>query len=151
MTLQSTKEIMSGHKSIHMIWQGDWSCVPRRRPWQGLMCSSGNTKRTRVNHAIKTEAELTAQWIWLKENSPEGSKIRFSDKSEKEKRNYSAPQYSCLENSMDRGAWQAIVHVVPKSGTRLSHLHFHFFTSVHQDSSEVTGSFREAKEAWGYE
>ena len=26
-------------------------------------------------------------------------------------------QYSCLENSMDRGAWQAIVHGVEKSGT----------------------------------
>jgi len=29
-------------------------------------------------------------------------------------------QYSCLENSMDRGAWQAIVHGVTKSRTRLS-------------------------------
>ena len=29
-------------------------------------------------------------------------------------------QYSCLENSMDRGAWQAIVHGVAKSQTRLS-------------------------------
>ena len=28
-------------------------------------------------------------------------------------------QYSCLENSMDRGAWQAIVHGVTKSWTRL--------------------------------
>ena len=26
-------------------------------------------------------------------------------------------QYSCLENSMDRGAWQATAHVVAKSGT----------------------------------
>ena len=26
-------------------------------------------------------------------------------------------QYSCLENSMDRGAWQAIVHRVAKSRT----------------------------------
>ena len=26
-------------------------------------------------------------------------------------------QYSCLENSMDRGAWQAAVHGVPKSQT----------------------------------
>ena len=25
-------------------------------------------------------------------------------------------QYSCLENSMDRGAWQATVHEVEKSG-----------------------------------
>ena len=29
-------------------------------------------------------------------------------------------QYSCLENSMDRGAWQAAVHGVTKSWTRLS-------------------------------
>ena len=29
-------------------------------------------------------------------------------------------QYSCLENSMDRGAWWAIVHVVTKSQTQLS-------------------------------
>ena len=29
-------------------------------------------------------------------------------------------QYSCLENSMDRGAWQATVHWVAKSRTRLS-------------------------------
>ena len=29
-------------------------------------------------------------------------------------------QYFCLENSMDRGAWQAIVHGVSKSWTQLS-------------------------------
>ena len=29
-------------------------------------------------------------------------------------------QYSCLENSMDTGAWQATVHGVTKSRTRLS-------------------------------
>ena len=29
-------------------------------------------------------------------------------------------QYSCLENSMDRGAWWTIVHGVAKSQTRLS-------------------------------
>ena len=26
-------------------------------------------------------------------------------------------QYSCLENSMDRGAWKATVHGVPKNQT----------------------------------
>ena len=35
-------------------------------------------------------------------------------------------QYSCLENPMDRGAWQATVHGVTKSRTRLSD-----FTSLH--------------------
>ena len=32
-------------------------------------------------------------------------------------------QYSCLENPLDRGAWRAIVHGVPKSQTRLSTEH----------------------------
>jgi len=29
-------------------------------------------------------------------------------------------QYPCMENSMDRGAWQATVHGVTRSQTRLS-------------------------------
>ena len=33
-------------------------------------------------------------------------------------------QYSCLENPMDRGAWQATVHRVAKSQTQLS-IHVH--------------------------
>ena len=32
-------------------------------------------------------------------------------------------QYFCLENSVDRGAWQAIVHGVTKSQTQLSDYH----------------------------
>ena len=35
-------------------------------------------------------------------------------------------QYSCLENSMDRGAWQATVHGVTKSWSRLSDYTFTF-------------------------
>ena len=27
------------------------------------------------------------------------------------------PQYSCLENPMDRGAWQALVHRITKTWT----------------------------------
>ena len=29
-------------------------------------------------------------------------------------------RYSCLENPMDRGAWQAVVHAVTESGARLN-------------------------------
>ena len=36
-------------------------------------------------------------------------------------------QYSCLENSMDREAWWAIVHGVAKSWTQLSDFTFTFF------------------------
>ena len=32
-------------------------------------------------------------------------------------------QYSCLVNSMDRGAWQATVHWVAKSRTQLNNKH----------------------------
>ena len=35
-------------------------------------------------------------------------------------------QYSCLENPMDRGAWEAAVHGVVKSQTQLSNLTFTF-------------------------
>ena len=41
-------------------------------------------------------------------------------------------QYSCLENSMDGGAWWATVHGVAKSWTRLSN-----FTSLHFTSMIV--------------
>ena len=34
--------------------------------------------------------------------------------------NGNPPQYSCLENFMDRGAWWATVHGVEKSQTSLS-------------------------------
>ena len=36
-------------------------------------------------------------------------------------------QYSGLENSMDRGGWQATVHGVTKSQTGLSDFHFHIY------------------------
>ena len=38
-------------------------------------------------------------------------------------------QYSCLENPVDRGAWQAMVHRVTKSWTRLKQLSIH--TQLH--------------------
>ena len=47
------------------------------------------------------------------------------------------PQYSCLENSMDRGSWQATVHWVAKSQTR-------FHTIYPTNSSEIWKSL----ESW---
>ena len=36
-------------------------------------------------------------------------------------------QYSCLENPMDRGAWQAAVHGVAEGWTQLSDFTFTFY------------------------
>ena len=39
-------------------------------------------------------------------------------------------QYSCLENSMDTGAWWATVHGVAKNWTLLSNKHTHTHHSI---------------------
>ena len=44
-------------------------------------------------------------------------------------------QYSCLDNSMDRGTWWATVHGVAKSWTRLSNSHFN------EQQSGILGDF----------
>ena len=46
-------------------------------------------------------------------------------------------QYSCLENSMDGGAWQATVHGVAKSQTRLSDFTFTFSISLKSSPRKV--------------
>ena len=53
------------------------------------------------------------------ENSRDTSSIPGSGKSPWVGNGYPL-QYSCLENSMDKGAWQATVHGVAKSQTQLS-------------------------------
>ena len=41
-------------------------------------------------------------------------------------------QYTCLENPMDGGAWEAAVHGVAKSRTRLSSFHFYCLGGLEQ-------------------
>ena len=45
-------------------------------------------------------------------------------------------QYSCLENSMNRGAWRATVHGVTNSRTWLSDFHTH--THTHTQPAQVS-------------
>ena len=48
-------------------------------------------------------------------------------------------QYSYLENSMDRGAWQATVHRVAKSWSDTTvHMHVHTYTHTHTHTHRVT-------------
>ena len=48
-------------------------------------------------------------------------------------------QYSCLENPMDGGAWEAAVHGVAKSWTRLSDFTFTFH--FHASEKEMATHF----------
>ena len=64
-----------------------------------------------VKNPPATEAEPE---LWVQ---PLGQSRRSA-----QERNGNPLQYSCLENSMDRGAWWAIVHGVTKSQARLSML-----------------------------
>ena len=43
-------------------------------------------------------------------------------------------QYSCLENSMDRGAWWATVHGVAKSRIRVTDQQFHYSVKSESES-----------------
>ena len=48
--------------------------------------------------------------------------------------NGNPPKCSCLENSMDRGAWEATIHGVTKSWTQLS-MHTCIHTHIHTDTT----------------
>ena len=50
-------------------------------------------------------------------------------------------QYSCLENSMDGGAWQAAVHGVTRSPTRLSDFTFTFHVHALEKAMQPTPVF----------
>ena len=56
-----------------------------------------------------------------------------------EKGNGNPLQYSCLENSMDRGVWWAMIHGVTESQTRLKGLSMHTWSYLQSDArSSVT-------------
>ena len=52
------------------------------------------------------------------------TQVRSLDKNTPWRREGNLLQYSCLENSMGRRAWQAKVHGLAKSWTQLSDFHF---------------------------
>ena len=69
-----------------------------------------------VLHYLPELAQIHAHWV--------GDAICFSGDSILSGEGNGNPlQYSCLENSMDKGAWQAIDHGIPKSWTWLSDYH----------------------------
>ena len=60
-------------------------------------------------------------------------------------------QYSCLENSMDRGTWWVTVHGVKNSGTWLNvfvHAHTHTYTHAHTNDRKGIGCKNPDMEDW---
>ena len=73
-------------------------------------------------------ASLVAQLV-NKSTYNEGGLDSISGLGRSPGEGYSSPrQYSCLENSMNRGAWRAMVHGMAKSQTKLGNTFFHFYT-----------------------
>ena len=50
-------------------------------------------------------------------------------------------QYSCLENSMDRGDWQDTVHGVTKSWARLSNSAHTHIIGLHSATEDITENY----------
>ena len=92
-----------------------------------VCCGSGTVKGTLLFGVTKW-----ASWVALLVKNPPANAgdlrdmglIPGSGRSPGEG-NGNPPQYSCLENTMDRGAWWARVHGVAKSQTRLKRLSTH--------------------------
>ena len=110
MTLQTIYS-PSGSSSIGFFGQEYWSGVPFPSP--GDLPDPGTEPRSPALYSLQSQP-------------PEYKKLRFNPRVGKipGEGNGNPLQYSCLVNSMDRGAWRATVHGVTKSGTRLNDFHF---------------------------
>ena len=114
-----------GNFSLPNIWQAS------RRLLDPAFClESPETKRfcnIQQSQAKNIETSLVAQMIKASSyNAGDLGSIFGLRKSPGEGNGYPF-QYSCLENPMERGAWQATVHGVAKSRTRLSDFSFRLF------------------------
>ena len=79
--------------------------------------------------------------IWSSRNSREEKKIWSSLVKQAGEGNGTPLQYSCLENPMDGGAWEAAVHGVAKNRTRLSDFTFTFHFHALEKEMATHSSF----------
>ena len=107
--------LLNHHRPESPMTCTSYTKVNRSLPLKGL--------QTR-KQARKTIKAPQKHILWIQKSEINASSIPGSRRSLGE--GHGNPfQYSCLENSMDRGAWQATVQGITKSLTRLSDQHFH--------------------------
>ena len=108
---------MATHYSI-LAWRIPWTEEPGKLQYVaalGLDHQRTPDCITVTDHVLKG----LLWWVSSKEsayNAGDVGSIPGSGRSPGE-RNGNPLQYSCLENPMDRGAWQAIVHDIAKGRT----------------------------------
>ena len=124
----SSIRVFSNESTLRMRWpytqvnkctEGSSSAqsneLPHMPPWEGSMWEPTEmsvsmtlvmARASLVAQMVKNPPTMRETWVWFlgREGGGGGN----------------PPQYSCLENPMDRGAWRATAHGVPKSWTRLS-------------------------------
>ena len=94
------ERLRAGREGDDTGWEG-WMASPTQ--WTWVWVNSGSwwwTGRPGLLRSMGSQSRTTERLNWT-----------------------DALQYSCLENSMDRGAWSATVHGVAKSGTWLIDFH----------------------------
>ena len=104
----------------------EWILGNMGLPWQGLWQATVSTRYWISTGSGFWVFLLLSSWLSGGSHSKESAcgpgdpgLIPGSGRSPREGHGYPV-QYSCLENPMDRGAWQAIVHGVAKSQIQLS-------------------------------
>ena len=112
---QTCAEMWTEHK--FSFWSGSW----------GPTCHAAQPKKKAKLFTVLSVNQVFGLpwWLGIKEASCECCRHRFGPWVRKipwRRKWQSTLQYSCLENLMDRGAWQATVHGVARSQTWLKQL-----------------------------
>ena len=139
--LQSMELLRVGHDGAtslslftFMHWRRKWQPTPVFLPgesqgWQSLVgchlwgrTESDTTEATSQQQQQQNICSSIPSWLSGKEYACQCKRPRDVDLIPRSERspgeeNGNPPQYSCLENSMYRGAWRATVHGVAKSQT----------------------------------
>ena len=102
---------------------GSWNPFSSCNLWfrsQDTVCASNTISVANIPGNVENQTS-SSLYCALKTNSPQIPFLAFTiPKALFGKRNGNPLQYSCLENSMDRGAWRATVYGVPKCRMLLS-------------------------------
>ena len=131
--------VFSNESTLHMKWPKYWSfsfsiipskeipgLISFRMEWLDLLAVQGTLKSLLQHHSSKASILRRSAFFTVQLSHPymttELGLIPGSGISSGEGNGYQL-QYSCLENSMDRAAWEATVHGVTKSWTSLSNKH----------------------------